>query len=49
MKLDALKNEIEAKRAELEMAISRDEMETAYEKSLEMDKLIEQYIDMKNA
>ena len=49
MQLEVLKKEIEAKRAELEQAISCDEMETAYAKSLEMDKLIEKYLDLKNA
>lgn len=45
MDMELLKKDIEAKRAELEEAVLNDDSEIAYEKSVELDKLIENYID----
>lgn len=45
MDMELLKKDIEAKRAELEEAVLKDDSEKAYEKSVELDKLIESYIE----
>lgn len=45
-KIEEIQDLIEKKREELDALISTDELEKYYEKSKELDKLIEEYLDV---
>ena len=47
-RIEELKNQIENLRDELNQSIVKDQQEVYYAKSVELDKLIEEYIDLDN-